>query len=155
MSRYLVRRCLTLVLTLIATSVIVFAALNALPGNAAQALMGPDADPVAVAAKAHQLGLDRPAPLRYAAWIAGLLHGDMGQSYAYSSPVAGLIAQRLTLTVPLALLAMGLAAALALAAGVYAAARHRRAGDWGVMLLAQLGIAIPNFWLAILLILLF
>ncbi len=155
MSYFLFKRILTLIATLAATSVIVFVVLELLPGNAAQVLMGPDADPAAVAAKASELGLDQPARARYAQWIGGLLAGDMGNSYAYGSPVSELIAERLQLTMPLALLAMLLTTALALLVGVYAAARHNRAGDVGLMALAQVGIAIPNFWFAILLILLF
>jgi peptide/nickel transport system permease protein len=155
MSYFLFKRVLTLIATLLATSVIVFAVLEILPGNAAQVLMGPDADPAAVAAKAVELGLDQPALQRYLHWMGGLLRGDMGKSYTYGSPVAELILERLQLTVPLAVLAMTLTTALALAVGVYAAARHNRAGDVGLMTLAQVGIAIPNFWFAILLILLF
>ena len=155
MSYFLFKRILTLLATLAATSVIVFAVLEVLPGNAAQVLMGPDADPAAVAAKAIELGLDQPALQRYLAWMGGLLRGDMGLSYAYGSPVSELIAERLQLTIPLAVLAMLLTTAIALTVGVYAAARHNRAGDVGLMALAQVGIAIPNFWFAILLILLF
>ena len=103
---------------------------------------------------ARQLGLDQPAWQRYGAWVQGLLHGDMGESYAYGSPVGELVAERLAVTVPLAFLAMGLASAVALLAGMFAASRHNRAGDVGTMALVQLGIAVPNFWLAILLILL-
>ncbi|KAB2893101.1 MAG: ABC transporter permease, partial [Burkholderiaceae bacterium] len=88
-------------------------------------------------------------------WVSGLLTGDLGESYAYSTPVLDLVLERLALTAPLALLAMALATVLALSAGVYAASRHNRLGDVGVMGLAQIGIAIPNFWFAILLILLF
>ncbi len=155
MSYFLVKRCLTLLLTLAATSAIVFAVLEILPGNAAQVLMGADADPAAVAAKTVELGLDQPALQRYGQWIAGLAHGDMGLSYVYGSPVSELIAERLLLTVPLALLAMALTTVLALAIGVYAASQHNRIGDTGLMAIAQLGIAVPNFWFAILLILLF
>ena len=155
MSYFLFKRILTLIATLAATSVIVFAVLEVLPGNAAQVLMGPDADPAAVAAKATELGLDQPAFQRYFAWIGGLLRGDMGLSYTYGSPVSELIGERLQLTIPLAVLAMLLTTMIALAVGVYAAARHNRAGDVGLMALAQIGIAIPNFWFAILLILLF
>ncbi len=155
MALFLVKRLITLVATLLATSVVVFLVLDVLPGNAAQLLMGPDASTEAVAALAGKLGLDQPPLTRYLHWIAGLLTGDLGTSYAYGSPVGELIAQRLSVTVPLAVMTMALTVALALAAGVYAAARHRRAGDWGVMALTQVGIAIPNFWFAILLILLF
>ena len=155
MSYFLFKRVLTLLATLLATSVIVFAVLEVLPGNAAQVLMGPDADPAAVAAKATELGLDQPVLSRYAAWIGGLLRGDMGLSYTYGSPVSELIAERLALTIPLAVLAMLLTTAIALLVGVYAASRHNGPGDVGLMTLAQIGIAIPNFWFAILLILLF
>ncbi|CAM4055462.1 MAG: ABC transporter permease [Comamonas sp.] len=155
MSVFFLKRLLTLAITLLGASVVVFAVLEILPGNAAQTLMGPDASPEAVQAMAEQLGLDQSAWARYSQWIAGLFHGDMGTSYAYGSPVSELVLERLAITVPLAVLSMLITTVLALAAGVYAASRHRRWGDVGVMGLAQIGIAIPNFWFAILLILLF
>ena len=155
MSVFLLKRLLTLIATLVATSAVVFVVLEILPGNAAQVLMGPDAAPEAVQALAEQLGLNQPAWQRYLQWVQGLLVLDLGDSYAYGSPVRDLVLERLALTVPLAVLAMLITTALALAAGVYAASRHNRWGDVGVMGLAQLGIAIPNFWFAILLILLF
>jgi peptide/nickel transport system permease protein len=155
MSLFLAKRLITLLATLTGTSVVVFLVLEVLPGNAAQVLMGPDASPESVAAMAQQLGLDRPAIDRYWDWIAGMLHGDLGLSYAYSTPVGELVRERLSLTVPLALMAMTITTVLALAAGIYAASRHRKPGDVGVMALTQAGIAIPNFWFAILLILLF
>ncbi|MDO5654040.1 MAG: ABC transporter permease [Brachymonas sp.] len=155
MGLLLFKRLAGLLLTLLLASAVVFFLLEILPGNAAQVMLGPDASPEAVRALEQQLGLDQPAPLRYAQWIGGLLRGEMGNSHAYGSPVATLIGQRLLLTVPLAVLAMFLAALLALVAGVYAAARHRQTGDMVVMGLSQLGMAVPNFWFAILLILIF
>ncbi|MCD6076495.1 MAG: putative type dipeptide/oligopeptide transport system, permease component [Ramlibacter sp.] len=155
MSLFLFKRLITLIATLVGTSVVVFLVLEILPGNAAQILMGPDASPEAVAALAEKLGIDRPAAARYWEWVTGMLHGDLGLSYAYSTPVGELVLERLSLTVPLALMAMVLTTILALAAGIYAAARHNRLGDVGIMGLTQVGIAIPNFWFAILLILLF
>jgi peptide/nickel transport system permease protein len=155
MSLFLLKRVITLIATLIGTSVVVFLVLEILPGNAAQILMGPDASPDAVAALATKLGLDEPAFQRYWHWVSGLVVGDLGLSYAYSTPVHELVLERLTLTVPLALMSMALTTVLALCAGVYAASRHNRLGDIGVMGLTQAGIAIPNFWFAILLILLF
>jgi len=155
MSLFLFKRLITLIATLVGTSVVVFVVLEILPGNAAQILMGPDASPDAVAALANKLGLDRPAATRYLEWVGGLLVGELGLSYAYSTPVGELVLERLTLTVPLALMAMTFTTVLALAAGIYAAARHNRLGDVGIMGLTQVGIAIPNFWFAILLILLF
>ena len=155
MGLFLLKRLATFVATLVATSVLVFLVLEILPGNAAQMMMGPDASPEAVRALAAKLGLDRPPLERYLDWVGGMLTGNLGLSYSYSSPVSELIAERLQVTVPLAVMAMLLTTALALSAGVYAASRHNRLGDVGLMGLSQLGIAIPNFWFAILLILLF
>jgi peptide/nickel transport system permease protein len=155
MSVFIIRRFLTVVATLIGASVIIFLILDALPGNAAQTLMGADASPDAIRALTVKLGLDQPLLVRYAHWIRGMAVGDLGNSYAYGSPVAGLILERLALTIPLAVMSMSLTVVLALAAGIYAAARHNKLGDVGVMTLTQFGIALPNFWFAILLILLF
>jgi peptide/nickel transport system permease protein len=129
--------------------------LELLPGNAAEVMLGDTATPESVAALQARLGLDRPAATRYADWVLGLLQGDSARSLTYDTPTFELIAERLRVSVPLALLAMALSVVVALSAGVYAAVHHRRAGDTGVMLATQLGLAVPSFWLAILLILLF
>ena len=155
MSLFLLKRLLTLLATLAGASVVIFLVLEILPGNAAQMLMGPDAAPEAVQALAVKLGLDLPPMQRYWQWVSGMLAGELGTSYAYSSPVLELVLERLALTVPLAVMAMALTTVLALVVGVYAASRHNRLGDVGLMGLTQLGIAVPNFWFAILLILLF
>src|SRR5256886_3268159 len=155
MSVFVLRRLLTLLATLVGASLIIFLVLDALPGNAAQMLMGADASPDAVRALTVKLGLDQPLHYRYVHWIKGMLTGNLGNSYAYGTPVAGLIAERLTLTIPLAIMSMSMTVVLALAAGIYTAANHNRLGDVGVMSLMQFGIALPNFWFAILLILLF
>lgn len=152
---YLVQRFALLAATLVFASLAVFGVLEILPGNAAQTMLGASATPEAVAALAHKLGLDQPFAVRYGAWIIGALHGDFGQSYTYDSPIGPLIAQRLVVSAPLALLSMAIAAALALVAGVYAAERRGQAGDAAVMAGSQIGLAIPNFWLAIVLVLLF
>lgn len=152
---YAARRLAILVATLVFASLIVFAALEVLPGNAAETMLGASATPEAVAALAHKLGLDQPFGTRYLAWIGGALTGDLGQSYAYNSPIAPLIGDRLSVTLPLTLFAMLIAAAVALSAGVYAADRRGKAGDVVVMGLSQFGLAIPNFWFGILLVLIF
>jgi peptide/nickel transport system permease protein len=152
---YVGQRILLLVATLLVASLVVFAVMQILPGDAAQTMLGPTATPEAVAALSHKLGLDLPAPVRYLRWISGALHGDLGLSYAYGSPIAPLIASSLAVSAPLALMAMALAAVIGLAAGVYAADRRGRAGDAMVMGASQVGIAVPNFWLAILLVLVF
>ena len=152
---FLLKRLVTFAITLVVASVVVFAMLELLPGNAAEIILGDTATPEAVAALQAKLGLDRPPLQRYLSWTAGLLKGDTARSISYDTPTAELIAERLHVTLPLALMAMALTVALALALGVYAAARHNRAGDLGVMAASQIGIAIPNFWFAILLILAF
>ncbi len=154
-SLFLLKRFTSFVLTLAVASVVVFAALTVLPGNAAEVMLGESATPQAVLALEKKLGLDRPAPERYLAWLGGLLTLELGLSHAYDAPIVELIAERLAVTVPLALLAMVMSTVLALAAGVYAASRHNRAGDLGVMALSQLGIAVPSFWFGILLVMLF
>ncbi len=155
MGLFLLKRLATLIATLVGASIVVFLVLEILPGDAALIMMGPDASPEAVRALAAKLGLDRPPLERYLSWTGGILTGDLGNSYAYSSPVLDLLLERLALTFPLALIAMSLTTLLALCAGVYAAMRHNKLGDVGLMGLTQVGIAIPNFWFAILLILLF
>lgn len=155
MSLFLLKRVLTLIATLVVTSIVVFVVLEVLPGDAAQMMMGADASPEAVKALAEKFGLDRPPLERYFGWIKGLLVFELGDSYAYQSPVATLILERLALTVPLALLSMALTTVLALAVGLYAAANHNKLTDVSLMGASQIGIAIPNFWFAILLILLF
>ncbi len=152
---YLLQRLAVLAATLVAASVIVFAVMNILPGNAAETILGPTATPEAVAALSHKLGLDQPVAVRYAHWIGGALRGDFGLSYAYSSPIGPLIASSLSISAPLAIMAMALAALIAFAAGVYAADRRRRPGDAIVMAASQIGLAVPNFWLAILLVIVF
>ncbi len=152
---FLVKRFATFCLTLLAASAVIFGVLDLLPGNVAEVMLGDTATPESVAALSRQLGLDRPPLQRYLAWLAGLAHGEMGTSVAYDTPVQTLIAERLAVTVPLAVIAMALTAIAALAAGLYAASRHQRAGDAIVMAVSQVGMAVPSFWLAILLILLF
>ena len=155
MLAYAIQRILLFVATLLIASMIVFAVMNILPGDAALTMLGPTATPEAVASLSHKLGLDQPAPIRYAHWIGGALRGDLGLSYAYGSPIGPLIASSLAVSAPLALMAMAFAAAVGLATGVYAADRRGRAGDAIVMGASQVGIAVPNFWLAILLVIVF
>jgi peptide/nickel transport system permease protein len=155
MSVFLAKRLATFIATLAVASLLVFGVLELLPGNVAQVMLGDSATPETLAALEKKLGLDQPAAQRYGHWISGLLRGETAVSVSYGTPTAELIAERLRVTLPLALLAMVVTTVLALTLGVYAAARHNRLGDVGVMLGSQLGIAVPSFWFAILLILLF
>ena len=155
MGLFLLKRLATFIATLMVASLVVFGVLDILPGNVADVMLGESATVESRAALVEKLGLDRPALVRYGEWLAGLAHADMGRSIAYDTPVATLIAERLQVTLPLAVMAMLLAAAIAITLGLYAASRHNQLGDVGVMVVSQIGIAIPNFWFAILLILLF
>jgi peptide/nickel transport system permease protein len=155
MGVFLCKKLATLAATLAVASVLVFAVLELLPGNAAQVILGESATPEALAALEARLGLDQPAWQRYLAWVGGWLRGDTATSISYGEPTAVLIAERMAVTLPLAGMAMGLTVVLAIGLGVLAAARHNTLTDVGVMAGSQLGIAIPNFWFAILLILLF
>ena len=155
MGPFLLRRLLSFALTLAVASALVFAVLELLPGSAAEVILGDTATPESVAALNAKLGLDRPPLVRYAAWVGGLLRGRTANSISYGTPTAELIGERLRVTLPLAALAMAMTVLLALGLGVYAASRHHRLGDVAVMTASQVGIAVPNFWFAILLVLLF
>ena len=155
MPLFLLRRLLSFALTLLVASAVVFVVLELLPGNAAQVILGETATPESLAAMEEKLGLNQPALQRYGAWVGGWLQGQTAVSIAYDTPTALLMLERLQVTLPLAVMAMGLTVALALALGIFAASKQNKAGDIGVMTLSQLGLALPNFWLAILLILLF
>lgn len=151
----LLQRFTSFLATLAVASVLVFAVLELLPGNAAQVILGESATPESLAALERQMGLDRPPLERYLGWVGGLVQGRTAASLSYDTPTAELILERLQVSLPLALMAMALTVVLALSAGVYAASRHHQLGDVGMMTASQIGIAIPNFWFAILLILLF
>jgi peptide/nickel transport system permease protein len=155
MSVFLLKRAAAFLATLVIASMLVFAVLDLLPGNVAQVILGDTATPESIAALESKLGLDRPALTRYTDWIGGLLQGRTVNSFSYDTPTAALIAERLQVTLPLALMAMALTVLIGITLGIFAAAHQNRLGDVGVMGLSQLGIAVPSFWFAILLILLF
>ena len=152
---YLVRRALTAALSVVLASLLVFSALLAIPGDPAEIILGLDAAPAARSALRDQLGLNEPAPARYVAWAAGVLRGDLGESIVYQRPVATLIVDRLGVSVPLALGAALIAGLIALPLGVLAALRRGTWVDPVVTSLAQLGAAVPSFWLGLLFVLLF
>jgi peptide/nickel transport system permease protein len=155
MTAYLLRRLLSLSLSLIAASLVIFLVMEVVPGDPASFMMGINADPQAVAALRTQLGLDQPLPLRYLGWVAGLLQGDFGISYTYRVPVSELIAERVVISLPLTLYALALSTLIAFPAGILAASRRNSAADLSVMGATQLGVAIPNFWFAMILVLVF
>ncbi len=155
MLRHVLTRLVSLVLSLAVASLVIFTVVEVIPGDPAAYMLGMNAAPDTVAALRRELGLEGALPARYLAWVGGMLAGDFGTSYTYRVPVAELVAARLGVSLPLALYALALSTALAIPVGLVAAARQGRAADWGIMAGTQLGIAIPNFWFAMLLVLVF
>lgn len=155
MAPFLAKRLVSLILTLLAASLVVFLVLEILPGDPAAMMLGVNARDDTLAALRAEMGLDRPGWERYLLWLGGLMIGDFGQSYTYSVPVAELIAERIAVSLPLALLAITLSTLIAIPLGVLAAAKRNQAADLGVTAFVQIGVAVPNFWFAMLLIILF
>jgi peptide/nickel transport system permease protein len=152
---FLVKRLAQLVPTLILVSMLIFGLQQLLPGDPAKILAGEEQDPAVVAYLHKKLHLDEPLPVRYAYWIGGVLRGDLGESVRSQEPVLQLVAQKLPVTLELALLAMLIALAIGIPAGIVSAVARGTAWDWGANMFALWGISTPNFWLGILLILLF
>ncbi len=155
MLAFALRRFAALLVTLAVASAVVFTAMEVLPGDPAQVMLGTQARPDTLAALRQQLGLDRPAPERYVDWVTGLVRGDLGRSYTYSTPVAELVRERAQVSLPLAMLALTLTTLIAIPVGAIAAARRNSVADVSIMGATQVGIAVPNFWFAMLLVLLF
>ncbi|MDR6664793.1 ABC transporter permease [Rhizobium sp. 1399] len=149
------RRLAGLVITLLVVSLVIFAVMDLLPGDPASIMLGTSASPETLTALRHELGLDQPLLFRYGQWLAGVFSGNLGQSYTYGVPVAGLIIERLAVTLPLALIAIMLSVLIALPLGVLAAARRGGIVDAIATVFSQVSIAVPAFWVALLLIILF
>ena len=149
------RRLTALMVTLLVASLLIFLLLEILPGDPAAVILGVGAQEDTLQALRAELGLDLPAPVRYLNWLGEVLQGNLGRSYTYDTPVQELLLNRVELSLPLALLAILLSTGIAIPLGVFAASRHRKVADTSIMGFAQLGVAVPNFWFAILLILLF
>ncbi len=154
-ARYFIGRLASNAGTLVGASIVIFLLIQIVPGDPAAYMMGMNASPESVAALREQMGLDSPAIARYFDWVTGLLRGDFGTSYTYETPVGQLISERLQASVPLALLAMALSIAIALPIGILAASRRGSGLDSGLNVVMQIGVALPNFWIALLLILVF
>jgi peptide/nickel transport system permease protein len=153
--RYAARRAAALVATLFFVSALVFVVVRVLPGDPAALMMGTEGSREAADRLREAMGLNRPLPVQYVEWLSRALRGDLGRSIQYDLPVGQLIASRLPVTLPLALMAAAFMIVAAVPLGLYAATRHRRVGDYATMILSQIGISIPQFWAGLLLILLF
>ncbi|MGH6760136.1 MAG: ABC transporter permease [Phyllobacterium sp.] len=155
MLAYALKRLLIGLLTLFAASLVVFAVLEIIPGDPARLMLGMNATEDAILALREQMGLNQPVVARYLTWITGLLTGDFGRSYTYSVPVIDLVIERTAVSLPLALLSLALSTLVAIPVGLYSASRHGSASDTAIMGATQLGVAIPNFWFALLLVYVF
>lgn len=150
------RRLVLAIPVLLGVSIITFASLHLIPGNPAQTLLfGTDATPQQVQALTRQLGLNRPVTVQYFHYLGQLLHGNLGQSYINQVPVASEIAQRLPSTIELAFAALVVALVIGVPAGLLAGTRPGTWLDRVATSGAVLGVAIPYFWLALLLVLIF
>jgi peptide/nickel transport system permease protein len=155
MPSFILGRLVSLILSLIAASIVIFLLLEVVPGDPAQFMLGLNATPEATATLRTALGLDGPLLERYFTWVLGLLRGDFGISYTYKVPVSGLIADRIWISLPLAIYALALSTLIAFPVGILAAVKRNSATDVGIMGATQVGLAVPNFWFAMLLVLLF
>jgi peptide/nickel transport system permease protein len=155
MLEYLVRRLASLVPTLVLVSMLIFGLQQLLPGDPAKILAGEDQDPQVVAYLRTKLHLDKPLPVRYAYWVGGVVRGDLGESTRNQEPVLQLIAQKLPVTLELALLAMTIALLIGIPAGIVSAVGRGGMWDYLANVFALWGLSTPNFWLGILLIMLF
>ena len=154
MTRYLLKKLTTLLILLFLVSIAVFSVLFVLPGDPAQIILGINATPETLANLRAELGLDKSFFAQYTGWIGNIITGRGNRSINYDMPVSELILSSLAVTGPLALLAMVFAVVLSIPLGIYAARHQNRPGDVTVMFFTQLGLATPEFWLGILLILL-
>ena len=155
MAQQVARRIGGFLAALLLASLVIFTAVEVLPGDSAQMILGTEARPDTLAALRLEMGLDQPVTQRYADWVAGFVQGDLGTSRTYSLPVSSLVAERLVVSVPLALAALALAVGTGLSLGIFAALRRNSLIDHALMGLTQIGIAVPNFWFAMVLVLVF
>src|SRR5574337_789746 len=155
MGKFALQRLATIVPTLVVVSMLIFGLQQLLPGDPAMILAGEEQDPAVVAYLHRKMHLDEPLPVRYAYWIAGVLRGDLGESVRNQEPVLALVRQKLPVTIELAALAIAIALAIGVPAGIVSAVGRGSAWDTAANVFALWGISTPNFWLGILLILLF
>ncbi len=155
MFEFLVRRAFISAVTLVVISVIVFAGVRAIPGDPARVLAGTDADEAGLAAIREKYGLTDPLVVQYLRWAGLALRGDLGESIRTRQPVAWTVAIKLPITIELACLSILVALAVAIPAGVFAAVRRNTVWDVAASGVSLCGLSVPNFWLGIMLILLF
>ena len=155
MLRFAILRLVSLGLSLVVASIVIFTLIEIIPGDPAAFMLGLNAQADTIAVLRAELGLDASPLERYFGWVTGMLTGDFGTSYTYRTPVSEMIGERLWISLPLALIALGLSTLIAFPVGILAASRRGSLVDTVVMGFTQLGVAIPNFWFAMLMVLVF
>jgi peptide/nickel transport system permease protein len=155
MFKFLLQRLATIVPTLFFVSILIFGLQQLLPGDPATALAGEDHDPNVIAYLRARFHLDEPLYMRYFYWANGVLHGDLGESVRIQKPVVDLILEKLPVTVQLASMAIVIAIVFGVSAGIVSAVKKDTAWDYAANVFALWGLSTPNFWLGILLIMLF
>ncbi|QCI64220.1 ABC transporter permease [Phreatobacter stygius] len=149
------KRILQLIPTLFFVSVIIFLLQQLLPGDPALVMAGEEKDPLVIEQIRQRYRLDQPLPIQYLAWIGGVFSGDLGESMRLKEPVLRLVAQKLPVTVQLAVMAMLFTLAIGIPAGIVSAVKKNTVWDYAVNVIALWGISTPNFWLGIMMIFLF
>ena len=155
MIRYTIARFFSLIISLIVASLVIFLVIEVIPGDPASFMLGINAREDTLAALRSEMGLDQPLTLRYFDWVIGMFQGDFGNSWTYKTPVSELIADRIWVSLPLAIYALILSTFIAFPAGIVAASRRGGASDVTIMGATQMGVAIPNFWFAMIMVLIF
>jgi len=155
MLSYFFSRLRVLIFSLFFASIIIFFMIEIIPGDPASFMLGINAQSETIDALKKELGLDVSKVERYFNWISGMIVGDFGVSYTYRVPISELVISRIGVSIPLAIYAILLSIFIAIPIGIISAANHGGFRDWSFIGLTQLGIAIPNFWFAMLLVLIF
>ena len=153
--KYVVRKILTTILTLLAVTFFVFLSFHVISGDPASSMLGTEATPQKVAALREELGLNDPVLVQYGRWAAGFLHGDMGTSYSYRMPVAGMVANKIPVTITLTLMAFALMVVISIPLGIYTAKHEGSVVDRVIYIINQIIMAIPPFFSGILITLIF
>ena len=155
MSRYVIKRLVMLIPVLIGVTFLVYFIISLSPGDTAAMLAGEDADAATIEALRHELGLDQPVPIQYARYMLNLLQGDMGNSYKTGRPVTNMIVSCFPNTAKLAFWSILVAVGIALPIGIISATKLYSMFDNVGMVVALIGVATPNFWLGLMMIILF
>lgn len=150
---YILRRFILLITTILLVSMITFGVFQILPGDPVRTMLGTEADPTQIENLRSELGLDRPLYEQYVDWMQGLLTGELGNSIRFSMPVKDLLFDRLPVTMSLAVLTLSIVLIVSLPLGMFAARRQNKLSDVSLSTVTQLGMAVPSFWLGMMLIL--